>query len=386
MDRDKYAKHFDDSFNFSNEVKYPKRGSKLNDIRKLQDFSCNGGIMLEPRLQEYLKKKKLYKKTGNQPCVPLEKEFQITNDDLKRIRAFLNGDKNIYEKNRFDNNDKHKKPSFPSKKFKNDERLEKIKNKKNGIVNDEPLNRGMFFDEKINYYEDKTIHNTGIMDGRDIQNFGTDMLQDYNYDNQSMDSYDDPFKSKHIYTGNKIGKHQQIGYPDQDISKHLYPTYNMENDSGPLSSNNVHNQWNPYFEYNHMQGENFDSNYNMQYGKNSEPIFNQRNEMDFENKMVIPKINENGKRNLNYSHIQPMPNMSHGNGMRDTDLETCIQFGMPSKTFKSYGYRNPDEHYFQYIENDIQNPNNVVFPIARGGISTRLNNKQYAKSYKRDIY
>lgn len=386
MDKNKYSKYFDDKFNFSNEVKPRKRNTRLEEVRKLQNFSCSGGIMLEPRLQEYLKKKKFYKKTQYQPCVSPEREFQITQDDLKRIKAFLSGDKKIYDKKRFPlKQKKHKKPKFPSSAFREDKRLDKLRKKKKELMNKEPINRGMFEDDKQNFYNDSDMFQTGPLDGRDIigNNFdqGLANTENYDYDTVSMESYDDPFKGKHTYTGNDFGTHDPMGYPDQRVN--LYPE---RGNDGPLGIDNVSNQWNPYIEYNHMQGSGYSDIHHQRFGKEPDPIFNQRNEMDFDNKMVIPKMNYNGKKDLNHSNIRPLPNMTHGNGMRDTDLESCIQFGMPSKTFKSYGYRNPDEHYFQFIQNDIQDPNHVVFPIARGGISTRLDNKKHAKNYKRDIY
>ena len=60
--------------------------------------------------------------------------------------------------------------------------------------------------------------------------------------------------------------------------------------------------------------------------------------------------------------------------------------GMPSHTTKSYGYRNPREHYFQYIDDDFQSSENTVLPYPRNGISTRRDNKKLAKQkYYRDI-
>jgi hypothetical protein len=54
---------------------------------------------------------------------------------------------------------------------------------------------------------------------------------------------------------------------------------------------------------------------------------------------------------------------------------------------KSYGYRNPSEHAFDYIDKEIQSAEHTVLPFARGGEGTRLlNNYHKSKSYLREIY
>jgi hypothetical protein len=59
----------------------------------------------------------------------------------------------------------------------------------------------------------------------------------------------------------------------------------------------------------------------------------------------------------------------------DSSLETELMRGMPSHTKKSYGYKNPVENYFYYVDKDIQNPDHNVQVWSRGGESTRLDNK-----------
>ena len=80
-----YSKYMKPGFNHYNRV-YP---SKIDIVDRIKNFRCDGGIMLEPRLQEYLKKKLHYKKYNVKPCVKLENEFQITSRDKKALRAFL---------------------------------------------------------------------------------------------------------------------------------------------------------------------------------------------------------------------------------------------------------------------------------------------------------
>ena len=68
--------------------------------------------------------------------------------------------------------------------------------------------------------------------------------------------------------------------------------------------------------------------------------------------------------------------------MRDSELEADLIKGMPSSRVKnrSYGYRNPQENYFDYIDEDYQSPDTSVQSWVRGGESTRLENKNPAKN------
>lgn len=72
----------------------------------------------------------------------------------------------------------------------------------------------------------------------------------------------------------------------------------------------------------------------------------------------------------------------HQNKPIDPEIMTDIMLGMPSHTSKSYGFNDSFEHSFDYIDNDIQDPDHVILPFPRGGISARLENK---KQIKREV-
>jgi hypothetical protein len=69
--------------------------------------------------------------------------------------------------------------------------------------------------------------------------------------------------------------------------------------------------------------------------------------------------------------------------LKNIDLENYVKYGYPTSKARSLGYENPFEHQFQYIDDDIQNPDHVVFdrPTA-----SRLDNKTQQKFVKRDVY
>jgi hypothetical protein len=60
---------------------------------------------------------------------------------------------------------------------------------------------------------------------------------------------------------------------------------------------------------------------------------------------------------------------------RDTEKMVDLQLGMPIRTRKSYGFDDPFEHYFDYVDDDKQQPEHTVMDFPRGGTSARLENK-----------
>ena len=60
--------------------------SKLELIDKEKNMLLSGDVMLEPRLQEYLKKKTFYRKNNVDPCIAPELEYQITPFDKKILK------------------------------------------------------------------------------------------------------------------------------------------------------------------------------------------------------------------------------------------------------------------------------------------------------------
>ena len=244
-------------------------------------FSANNNLstetaddrMLEPRLIDYMKKKKYYKLNNVRPLVPLEKDFNITKHDLKTINLYIsklkqskkqNTTQKLSYKTQFSN-----KSQFPSKKFKHDKRVPQLKKP----IQKQVQNLGMFMpDDKGSYYDTYLNTNTDMMlDSRDLNN--------------------------------------------KNINKPI---------DTPLRYNKTYNHTNP-----------------------------------------PPTVSA-----LNYSEI-------------DHELEMNMLKGTPSHTTKSYGYKNPSEHYFDYV--DPRYTNMELFP--RGGVSTRMDNTKQAKKqeYERFI-
>jgi len=137
------------------------------------------------------------------------------------------------------------------------------------------------------------------------------------------------------------------------------------------SDSNSNSNWNPHMEFSHGEGD------ITSYGMKPYESYSQMSTMDNDNRMSM--------RELNTSTYQAMPYMGHGRGTCVPTSKEEIQLGMPTRTSKSYGYANPFEHYYTYIDQDIQQPDNVVMNFPRGGMATRIYNKSINQTVNRDI-
>jgi hypothetical protein len=253
-----------------NFTQYNRNSQKLDLVN--DPVKCNNGIMLEPRLREYLIKKKYYKNNNIRTDVSLEQTFQISRTDKKKLKQYLIGKKNIHD---YEN----KSLSYKYRKSRNRDHKTN-----NYLANDLECRRlkKKIKDEVNKQYPDKNNFNKSHFD-KETTKFAP-----------RADPFIDPV----------------------DISDNKY----FERKTTNLF---------------HMEDDNYGGNFITQ----NEDIYKIRS--------------------------------------------------MPQTTKKSYGYRNPAEHYFQYLDPDIFNPSNTVEPWKRGGVSTRLNNKtsgKNAQSITRDIY
>lgn len=359
MNKEFYDK-FDD--NFSNRV-YP---SKAALVDKLKNMACNGDIMLEPRLQAYLTKKKQYKELGVEPCVPFEKEFLITPLDVKILKSFLSGNKDIYYNDTYnrmlDTENKNTKKTFPSKNIKDKRKVPEMKKYDSSC--EMPQNQGMFVpDDNGRYYEkvgewDKSK----IMDSRDFPKL----------DGRGFDLNETKFSPRldpQIYPGiQKYSKFEsQYRIPPDPWHPNKEFTINdfTEDDFNKAPKNKKDNR-------------NFST-----YASNETPTYSSISDMDTNNKLVIPNVASRAKKNINSGEYRTESYYEKGD-LRNPEIEDNLLRGMPSyrPRNRSYGYRNPEENYFSYINEEYE-----VEPWTRGGDSTRLANKQIAKctQYNREI-
>jgi hypothetical protein len=273
---------------------------KNNDYNK---YNCNG-ILLEPRLQEYIKKKKYYKSNNIQPGVPLEKEFDITQEDINLIKNLKSGNKNIYD------NDAQEKLYIKS--------------------NDN-------FDIK-----------TGFLDP------------------------DEMYKADPRYKNYLVKKQREQQAIDERYAYGV-PKNSREDLREKKPSSKLTNIPRDLRLYNRQPNDPFD--------------------------LKKEKVSQSVHELQTYSSkLNKMNNLKRD--IRDVGLEATIQCGTSTRLNpnaqidpntitrgkKSLGYENPFEHYFGYIDDDVQDPDHLVMDR---GYASRLDNHnagRYDKPMKRDVY
>ena len=350
--------------------KYEPYRSDNNGDGVLQNVSC-GNIMLEPRLQEYIKKRKYYKDNNIEPSIPLEREFSITSNDKKLLRAFLGGNTNVYKQEQYEKimAEKKRNPNFPSSTFKEDPRVLKPIKQENKV----PLNRGMFVpDKKSRYYEDPVVEQDDkILDARD---FADNSFKGFDVNYSKFNPRIDP----------KINP----GYEEHDKCDSQYRI-----SDGSVYDSCVYDSCAPQNKRkHHMDTKNSYKDYN---DDPHQTYLNYDLIDDYEHNMNRVKKSHTNINTHTHTKSQIKPNIkSHPDAALfnqsriNTEVESELIRGMPTMRphNRSYGYRDTFENHFDYIDDDFQNPDNTDLWV-RGGEATRMDNKMATKNrtYVREI-
>lgn len=320
-------------------------------------------IQLEPRLQEYIRRKKFNQENDIKPNIPEEQEFCITNDDRKIIKKHKNGKSKIYTGKKLSKQSYFIKPGFSDfdlkHDFKKDPRYERIKKKldshkkaRQQITNfdkiDEeydifhrsnpydlrldkrPSRVSKPYEEQINdelSYDD----NTYMMDSRDL------MLNS----NEAM-KYGNINRGKYCYNPNRKMKNQSSYHHTPKIS------YRQRLQPQTIRGGLEHSR-----DLNDIIG-NID-NYNKHLNNTYEYI---SGGADVDTHTYIPDTRTKTQRGT-YNKYQSVP-FQYGNGLPDVSVEDALRGGFKDTSKKSAGFRNPFEHQFDYISQDISDPNHSV--------------------------
>jgi hypothetical protein len=376
-----YSHYIDQEFSFNNTV-YPSKGEVVNELKNM---SCDGNIMLEPRLQEYVKKKKYYRDNNITPCISLEQEYLITGTDKRILRSFFKGRRDVHDMQNPKFNDLSReqplpKTYFPSKKFRDDPKLKAISPRQY----DKPKNMGMFVpdsEEEESYYDGPINPSNMPIDQRDIKGFKLDDAKEFN---PRLDPKINPGKERYDkYTSQYRTITTNVKRPDE--YKHHYGMAdprnsaiisNLESQEKKMS-NTFNCGYSPFDEACKASDNNFESANDDRYGELPETQLGGKADMDTELKTVTPSISMKGKH-LDTSRYTMMPTYSDTK-IRDCELESDMVRGMPSHTRKSYGYRDTAEHSFSYIDADFNIDGSNPELWTRGGQNTRLLNKKLSK-------
>jgi hypothetical protein len=315
-----------------------------------------------PRLLEYIRKKESYDDINIKPRVSLEQEFQISRHDLKIINKYYKNQK-INQSHGWSNNTSYlQQPSINSANLL-DEQFQ------GGFLEDtiqDPKFDELFQKSK----KDKARRNKQRTAAR-RQTCDDFIIHDYEdttcYDRHMQDTGNAGYYNK--YEQNTYNKIPNINYHNmipnsQSLDQNKYEQYNKKHNNS----------------INKIIGE-YD-----EYGKQITPLFEQQGEMDTQYKMNFPSCSSKGKKNIDSSKYKAMPYMGWGDQVRDIETENNLVRCMSDSKAKSFGHDNLFEHNFDYISDDIQNPDHVVLPFPRGGEDTRRWNKESAQPQYRDIY
>jgi len=332
-----FSQYIDNEFNDSNIEIIDNIDTMM--LNKLKNISFNNDIMLEPRITEYINRKIYYKENNIKPGITPEQEYMITVKDLKLINKLLNGKKKIYDFNVNKDNSRPiiRQQYFPSTKFRKDNRVPKINNKLPENVN----NMGMFGGEDFSYDYTLTDSNM-ILDGRDFRNKD---INDIKYS------------------------------PRMDVKMH----------PGELDFNPYKSQYkikNPKGNFKTY------SNGSKQLDTNQENLLKNDRSSNLLGRSLVPgmvdDLNNNVDRYGQFDEIN-LENYKSSNTNVNTNFESDLINGMPTRTAKSYGYRNPAEHYYDFIDPDFQNSSSNVTQFPQGGVPTRLQNKKLSNNCTREI-
>lgn len=359
------------------------------------DFSnamCNDGIMLEPRLMEYMNKKKMYKDNDIDSTVSLEKIYSISRDDKKRISGYMKGKRNLYtsrtlntdshfidpSKNKFvtlESESKSMDPHFAKLQQKMQRHKDANTSRQNfsgmaGVYQDTPYD---FTDTTMygrptatrntshtNYNSNNHNHNHNHNNNRDYTEQSD--YDDYLLDSRDTELFDNPHYIHHPTRRSNMTYHHE---PKTSMNNRLFTR-----DLGYRR---------PDREHTHAVDKiigTFDSYANQQ----GNSLYRCA-EIDMNSKRFIPDTTSSNKRE-HKTIYQAVPYMSGPNDMMNMDMGNSLQYGVNSRAGKGFGYKNPTEHYYDYIDQDIQQPDHVVHDR---GFPSRAENKTRARPYKRNI-
>jgi hypothetical protein len=337
----------------------------------MQDFrniELSNNLTLEPRLQEYWKKINYYKNNNIAPSSNLEKEFSITDEDRIKLKMFIGKNIQLPTSQEAYNVPDNSGFQIKYEDYKKDPRYERLQQK---LQRDKDANSSK-------YSYGKGPVTSGYKNSMNSTSENTDEQYFKEEDKNHFLDTRQPYNSDYALNVRHKG-HRVYDSAPPKIQYNQYLPYKQHGDSRDLPHDN-----------------NLDCIIDKlaTFRTNTNIIGQYPKEMDHE-----VKINRPNKNNLNVydteitKSYQAVPLRGKGvnaiGGTRDVDSENCLIKGLPERNakFKSLGYPNYSDHSFQFISEDIQDPEHVVLPFPRGGAPSRLeNNYRRAKPYKRDVY
>lgn len=381
------------------------------DIEEAFDINT---IQLEPRLQEYIRRKRFNEENDIEPPISEEQEFCITPYDLKMIKKFKKGTKKLYSSKRLS-----KDPHFVETEttdfeidFKKDPRYKRLQKKmqshkdaQNQIRNLDAIDEDYTIFHQSNPYDLKpTKKSQRIAKPYDDPNndIGSDVDSNDSNDNNNIDEFMMNSRdfvlapSRPVKTDN--GK-QNVHRNDNKINMNYNNYNNNERNEFCYNPNRQTKNFNTYHHPSNIAYKQYlkpqKINGGIEHSRNINDIIGNLDSYnkhldnsysyihgvaDLDTKTFISGSNAKTQREMQTGY-RSVPFM-YANGLPDVSLEDSMRGGFKDSSKKSIGFKNPFEHQFDYISGDISDPNHTVQMWPQ---STRGENKQISRPNSRAV-
>jgi hypothetical protein len=334
------------------------------------EFENIAEVKLEPRLSEYLKKKKHHKEHNINDDL-IEKEYNISKRDIEKIKMYFESKKN--KKKMFDNTNTYhtdyvdtQGQKFPSMTEQKDKRLKRIEDKqrRDREANQQRQNYDIISRGFDMYRDDRKFASAG---GNDFKSrFDPEVWFENSRDQNELESDDENPNVSQVTDMRR--RYANTHVYKNEPPKIRYKDYMTRGCNEGLSQNNPGEPYSLDSIIGNLQS----------YKQNTYRTYDQKNAIDTVTGTVVPHNGCNDKRDME-NNYKPMPYMN-GSSLRDVDVENHLAYGTGQvRAKKSRGYPNWVEHQFQYISNDIQKPEHSVWDP---GMPTRMHNKDVARKYQ----
>ena len=390
-----------------------------------------GSIQLEPRLQEYIRRKRFNEENDIDPPIPEEKEFGITPYDLKVIKRFRQGKEKVYTSKRLATDPHFIKPDNTGfedtidNDFKKDPRYQRLQRKMQShkdaqkqIRNFDGIDENYQIFHQSNPYDLKPEKKHQRMSkpyddpiNDDINNDsydGPNDLDGHAYDDMTMmDSRDLMLApSRPIKKSNKVGS--RINSRDADNQylsnkpsrgQYMYNSNNRDQymyNPNQKSSNPSAYHHTPKISYHQRLSESREQvNGGMEHSRDLTDVIGKldtynkhlnntyeyvQSDADLDTRTFTPGA-RTGTRRENASSYQSIP-FGYGNGLPNVSLENSLRGGIRDSSKKSVGFKNPFEHSFDYISDDISDYRHTVQMWPQ---SSRGENREIARPNSRAV-
>lgn len=371
-----------------------------------------GSIQLEPRLQEYLRRKKFNEENDIEPSVSEEKDFCITPHDLRIIKRFKQGKTKLYTSKRLARDPHFIKPDTNSfedmnaeDEFKKDPRYKRLQKKLqshkeaqkqirnlDGIDQDytifhqtnpydsEPNKRPQRIAKPYDDPNDKSYDNIShdgspndeiMMDSRDlvlgptrpvkkVNRVGarSSFSNDHNKTTNFSEEYEDDNRGRYCYSPNQRSKNFNTYHHPPRIAYKQRLTH--EQVSGGMDHSR---------DLNDVIG-NLDT-----YNKHLNDTYDYvQSDADLDTHTFTPGARTNTRRETPSSY-QAIP-FRYGDGLLDVSMEDALRGGIRDSSKKTVGFRNPFENQFDYISPDVSDYRHTVQMWPQ---NTRGQNREIAR-------